>query len=144
MLLAPAVGSYWRYFALCTLGLHFGSFNHPSQDLVCATGEHEREGVLAGGRTPGCRGMHGRRWGKNPPSRPDANSWLPWLLLPTAMHAGERSRDFTDPLRGYESQRVTLRGLWAWLKRSFHPLPPPGLRHNSLPITGIMVGGWLC
>ncbi|KAL4430842.1 hypothetical protein ABPG75_006098 [Micractinium tetrahymenae] len=51
---------------------------------------------------------------------------------------GGRSRDFTDPLRGYESQRHTLPGILRWLRRSFHPFPPPGLRHNQLPVTGIM------
>lgn len=57
-----------------------------------------------------------------------------------AAPAGGRSRDFTDPLRSYESQRHTLPGILRWLRRSFHPFPPPGLRHNQLPITGIMVG----
>ena len=31
--------------------------------------------------------------------------------------AGHRSRDFTDGLRRYESQRHTLKGFLAWLRR---------------------------
>jgi hypothetical protein len=67
-------------------------------------------------------------------------------LEPPGVLTGKcRSRDFTDPLRPYEVHRVTLKGFMAWLKRSFSPFPPPGLRHNALPTTGIMVsggGGW--
>ncbi|PRW58379.1 hypothetical protein C2E21_2934 [Chlorella sorokiniana] len=51
---------------------------------------------------------------------------------------GHRSRDFTDGLRRYESQRHTLKGFLAWLRRAFHPFPPAGLRHNTLPIHGIL------
>lgn len=46
---AAAVGAYWRYFALCQLGLYFGYRTHPEQRLVCATGEPEDEGVMKGG-----------------------------------------------------------------------------------------------
>ena len=60
-------------------------------------------------------------------------------LEPPSVLAGGRSRDFTDPLRQYERQGPTAAGTWAWLKRSLNPFPPPGLRHTSLPITGIMV-----
>lgn len=64
---------------------------------------------------------------------------LPPTSPAPAAPAGGRSRDFTNPLRGFESQGPTLRGILRWLRRSFHPFPPPGLRHNQLPITGIMV-----
>lgn len=55
-----------------------------------------------------------------------------------------RSRDFTETLRPYEEQKSTVKGFMAWLKRSFNPFPPAGLRHTALPITGIMVGGRPC
>jgi hypothetical protein len=93
---------------------------------VCATGELEPEGILEGaqaGHAP--RFLQGMA----------LNSSLALSLRPGKV----RSRDFTDPLRPYEQQKRTVRGTIAWLKRSFNPIPPAGLRHTALPITGILV-----
>ena len=52
---------------------------------------------------------------------------------------GMRSRDFTDPLRGYEGRKQwTMLGLLRSAVRSFHFLLPPGIRHNNLPVHGVM------
>lgn len=54
--------------------------------------------------------------------------------------AGSRSKDFTDPLRRYEGPQ----GRWGIcrmlhvLARNLHPLMPPGMRHNDLPVHGIL------
>lgn len=61
--------------------------------------------------------------------------------MPLLPAPGARSRDFTDALRRYESQRHTLAGFLSWLRRAFHPFPPAGLRHNTLPVHGILVRG---
>lgn len=56
-----------------------------------------------------------------------------------AVLAGARSRDFTDPLRRYERQRgPDALGALRWLWRSLHPLMPPGVRHNDLPVHGVL------
>lgn len=69
-----------------------------------------------------------------PPASGTGESESPAILL------GVRSRDFTDPLRGYEGGKKdwTVRGLMQWAIRSFHPFMPPGMRHNDLPVHGIM------
>lgn len=61
-------------------------------------------------------------------------SWGP----PPPPPAGGRSRDFTDPLRSYEQQRTTLKGLARWVWGSLTPVLPPGMRHRSLPVSGIL------
>ncbi|KAG7671885.1 hypothetical protein NADE_000462 [Nannochloris sp. 'desiccata'] len=58
-----------------------------------------------------------------------------------AIFLGARSRDFTDPLRRYEQQNTdwcNFHGIFKWLWRSIHPLMPPGVRHNDLPVHGIL------
>jgi hypothetical protein len=58
-----------------------------------------------------------------------------------AIFFGARSRDFTDPLRGYERQNTgwcNFQGMFKWLWRSISPLMPPGVRHNDLPVHGIL------
>jgi hypothetical protein len=70
-----------------------------------------------------------------PPIAATGQSESPAILL------GARSRDFTDPLRGYEQQGRRWwdgKGLVKWLYRSIHPLMPPGVRHNDLPVHGIL------
>lgn len=57
----------------------------------------------------------------------------------TAILFGMRSRDFTDPLRGYEGRKQwTVLGLLKSAVRSFHLLMPPGIRHNNIPVHGVM------
>lgn len=52
---------------------------------------------------------------------------------------GMRSRDFTDPLRGYEGRKQWTRtGLLKSAIRSFHLLMPPGIRHTNIPVHGVM------
>lgn len=56
-----------------------------------------------------------------------------------AIMFGARSRDFTDPLRQYECpQPWSLLGIFRWLGGQFHPIMPPGMRHNDLPVHGIL------
>ena len=115
---------------------------HPDQLLVCATGEPEDEAVLKGGWQGGGRAFASACPACRPASLPaTAHLPAPPSPSPPSLHStGGRSLDFTRPLRPYEEQRHTLRGVWALLKRSLHPFPPPGLRHSGLPIHGIMVG----
>ena len=135
--LGPAVSAYWRYFSLCQLGLYFSHRAHPERDLVCATGEPEAQAVWEGALPAAA-------------ARPTSGiashctGCKQTLVCPASLAAGARSRDFTDALRRYESQRHTLAGFLAWLRRAFHPFPPAGLRHNTLPVHGILVRqeGW--
>jgi len=58
-----------------------------------------------------------------------------------AIFLGARSRDFTDPLRGYEQQSTgwcNFQGVCKWLWRSISPFMPAGIRHNDLPVHGIL------
>lgn len=131
----PAVSAYWRYFSLCQMGLYFSHRAHPERQLVCATGESESEEVWEGEQGQGklsaslaathvcgiarcacpscCSGTA---------APPLSVLWSPQTLYepPGAcmrLPAGHRSRDFTDGLRRYESQRHTLKGFLAWLRR---------------------------
>ena len=68
-----------------------------------------------------------------PPTSGTGEPESPAVLL------GVRSRDFTDDLRKYEGRKHwTAVGVLRWAVRSFHPFMPPGMRHNDLPVHGIM------
>jgi hypothetical protein len=43
-----AVGAFWRYFALAQLGHYMWGKMHPSQELLCATGEPEPDEIFKG------------------------------------------------------------------------------------------------
>ncbi|GAB4815350.1 hypothetical protein N2152v2_002396, partial [Parachlorella kessleri] len=51
---------------------------------------------------------------------------------------GARSRDFTDPLRPYEMKRPSVAGFFRWLWQSLMPFLPAGMRHNALPVQGVL------
>ncbi|WIA10800.1 hypothetical protein OEZ85_010968 [Tetradesmus obliquus] len=51
---------------------------------------------------------------------------------------GVRSRDFTDPVRDYESPHISWQRCKRWLARALSPFPPAGMRHTALPLTGVM------
>eukprot|EP00730_Choanoeca_flexa_P017075 TRINITY_DN8177_c0_g1_i1.p2 TRINITY_DN8177_c0_g1~~TRINITY_DN8177_c0_g1_i1.p2 ORF type:complete len:401 (+),score=41.50 TRINITY_DN8177_c0_g1_i1:1812-3014(+) len=51
---------------------------------------------------------------------------------------GQRSRDFTRELDDEERPRPF--NFLDWLRASLAPFPPLGLRHNSLPSTGVIAG----
>jgi hypothetical protein len=59
-------------------------------------------------------------------------------------NAGARSRDFTDPLRPYEVKKPSVRRFFRWLAGSVAPFMPPGMRHNGLPLSGIMARNRIC
>ena len=76
-----------------------------------------------------------------PPTCGTGESESPAILF------GMKSRDFTDPLRRYEQQQQkgvfvlngsAIKATLKWLYCSIHPLMPPGVRHNDLPVHGIM------
>ena len=44
---------------------------------------------------------------------------------------GARSRDFTDPPRGYEhTARFSGARVARWFKKALNPFQPPGMRHT--------------
>ena len=54
---------------------------------------------------------------------------------------GARSRDFTLELD--EEEQPKRREFFQWIWNSMSPFPPPGLRHNALPSTGVMASNRL-
>lgn len=55
--------------------------------------------------------------------------------------AGARSRDFTGPLKRYERTAWaawTPQSFIRWIFHSLTPFMPPGMRHNDLPVHGML------
>lgn len=140
---------------LLQLGLEFEMQTHTGARPVCATGEREPATIFKG--EPSCRWLS--FWLHHPkPCSPAVHAaqsmatvnlerWKTHLHTPSAdfvtncscqLVSGGRSRDFTDPLRGYEKQPATVKGFFSWIGRSLHPFLPPGIRHTALPKSGIM------
>lgn len=57
---------------------------------------------------------------------------------PQEYFAGKRSVDFTDPLEDWEMRQPSVRGVLAWVWNSFEPFMPPGARHWTLPVAGLL------
>lgn len=70
--------------------------------------------------------QHGRRAADGKPELPE-------------FEIGERSRDFLEQLREDEVDAPlgAMGHFWAFL-RLFDPFPPPGLRHSSQPMSGVI------
>eukprot|EP00887_Chlorella_sp_A99_P000166 scaffold13.g166.t1 len=114
--LGPAVAAFWRNFTICQAGLQWTFREHPGLPPLNARGTRDPPGVLDGKRLAG-----------------------PSSLGSCCCRRSCRSADFTEELEPHElPPRRTLLGTLRWLRSRFHPLLPPGVRHNALPITGAL------
>eukprot|EP01147_Barroeca_monosierra_P002621 gene2621-5523_t len=52
--------------------------------------------------------------------------------------SGARSRDFSPLKPEEEPKKNSFMGTLGWIVKSYNPFPPKGLRHNSLPVSGIL------
>ncbi|EGD72459.1 hypothetical protein PTSG_00482 [Salpingoeca rosetta] len=51
---------------------------------------------------------------------------------------GARTRDFEPLEEDEEPETTSCGGIMRWIIKSIDPFPPPGMRHNSLPASGIL------